>query len=503
MSRATKTHLAAKNSIVGEATPLASTCTRSQQKDFMANNDSKARFRPKSGGALAFTLGCLPLTVAGLVLELVAGPEMSLPNQLILTAGWLITGSIAAIGFFILSSRSEDKGPSRIGEVCFCLMGISALSTSTALYLIALASSPESSTLSGELNTGVWVLAILGMMAGVTLPTSLGRLMLLFIPGVAIWCLGAGYAIQTRVDLTPEGFALQLVICFAPMLTIGIIRMKLNSNRDERDILQSRLEAFGGELARARQIHDSMFPQPIHGEVELEYTYDPLLGIGGDFLHVYSDERTGQIALTILDVSGHGLAAALTVNRLFGELERICAENPDHVTPSLLMSGLNRYVNLVMSDHSLYATAACLLLDPRKKTLNWSVAGHPPPLLRRQNSTVEDLECTSVILGALKPELFDPDEQSTSFQHGDVVLVYTDGAFESRNSHGEFFGIKRLRETMAFDTPPRDWSRFVVSAVEQFRGKHTGESQNIEDDLLVASLSLGSRQRVIKEASSS
>ena len=469
----------------------------------MATNSPKVHFRPKSGGSLAFTLGCLPLTVAGLVLELVAGPEMSLPNQLILTAGWLITGSIAALGFFILSSRSEDKGPSNIGEVCFCLMGITALSTSTTLYLLSLTHSPESSTLSGELNTGIWVLAILGLVGATTLPTPLGKLTLLFIPGVAIWCIGASYGIRTKVDLTPEGFTLQILISFAPMLMMGLTRKKLNYNRQERDLLQSRLEEFGGELERARQIHDSMFPQPITGEVELEYTYDPLLGIGGDFLHVHTHEKTGQVILTILDVSGHGLAAALTVNRLFGELERICAENPDHVTPTLLMSGLNRYVHLVMSDYSLYATAACVLLDPTNKTLNWSVAGHPPPLLRRQNATVEDLECTSVILGALKPELFDPDEQTTTFQFGDVVMLYTDGAFESRNAEGEFFGIKRLRETMSFDTPPREWSRFVVSAVEQFRGKSKGETQNIEDDLLVASLSLGSRRTVLKADSNS
>ena len=239
------------------------------------------------------------------------------------------------------------------------------------------------------------------------------------------------------------------------------------------------------------------------GEVHLEYTYDPLLGIGGDFLHVHEHIKTGEVIVTLLDVSGHGLAAALTVNRLFGELERICAENPDHVTPSLLMRGLNRYVHLVMSDHSLYATAACIRIDPRTNTLNWSVAGHPPPLMRRQDSTVEDLECTSVILGALKPEHFDPNEQSTSIKFGDVVLVYTDGAFESRNSSGEFFGIPRLRETMTFDTPPRSWSRFVVSAIERFRGKNQAEPQKIEDDLLVASLSLGSRRTLIKDASNS
>jgi sigma-B regulation protein RsbU (phosphoserine phosphatase) len=156
-----------------------------------------------------------------------------------------------------------------------------------------------------------------------------------------------------------------------------------------------------------------------------------------------------------------------------------------------------------MSDHSLYATAACIRIDPRTNTLNWSVAGHPPPLLRRYDSSVEDLECTSVILGALQPELFDPDEQSTSFRFGDTVLIYTDGAFESRNPSGEFFGIPRLRETMAFDTPPREWSRFVVSAVERFRGKNQVDSQKIEDDLLVASLSLGSRRTLIKDSSNS
>jgi serine phosphatase RsbU (regulator of sigma subunit) len=241
-----------------------------------------------------------------------------------------------------------------------------------------------------------------------------------------------------------------------------------------------------------------MFPEPIDGDIRLEYTYDPLLGIGGDFLHVHQHAPSGRVTLTILDVSGHGLAAALTVNRLFGELERICAEHPDQVTPSLLMAGLNRYVHLVMAKHSLYATSACIQMDPGTGQLHWVVSGHPPPLLRRRNGTVEDLECTSVILGALDPEMFDPNEQTKALALGDVVVVYTDGTFESRNASGEFFGLARLRETLAFDTPPRDWSRFVTSTVERFRGKHSGRSQSVEDDLLVASIALSAHRRVVE-----
>ena len=187
----------------------------------------------------------------------------------------------------------------------------------------------------------------------------------------------------------------------------------------------------------------------------------------------------------MLDVAGHGLAAALTVNRLFGELERILAENTA-AEPAEVMTLLNRYIYLTMARHSMYATGTSMMLDPVDGTLTWVSAGHPPALVRRASGNVDELPTTSIILGVMEPEAFEPGTQCVHLSPGDTVIAFTDGAFEARDLKGNRFGLDRLRDTAHFDPPPRSWPKFIAGAVARH---HEG---NAEDDVLIASLTLKS-----------
>ncbi|MHC5022992.1 MAG: PP2C family protein-serine/threonine phosphatase [Planctomycetota bacterium] len=254
----------------------------------------------------------------------------------------------------------------------------------------------------------------------------------------------------------------------------------------ERRLLGQQVRSMGGELSRARIVHDAMFPEPTDtGHVAFEYEYLPIAEIGGDYVHLHVCPRTDCIYLTLLDVAGHGLAAALTVNRLFGELERIRAEDPD-ATPADVISLLNRYICLTMARHDLYATGTCIMLDPNSGSLEWSNAGHPPAMLRRANGEVTELACTTVLLGALEPNEFGPNQHDTRIMPGDVVIAYTDGTFEARDASGRCFGLDSLRKTAHFSPPPRSWPKFIAHAVTSH---HDGCA---DDDILIASLTLRS-----------
>ena len=470
-------------------------------RDIVAITDTNPDLHQRSTGILAFLLGGLLLSVVGLVIELIGATGYPLPFMVLILIGWVLVGSVATTAFFMGNEGSKNLR----GELAFASMGLLAVGTPTTLIVLTgfMPMSNEATLVTDhEAIFGAGILGALALLGTLTLSTSRAVLLILLIPAIGVWATGLAFLPETNNTSWAVHTAI-LLAALLPAVATAVTRIFINRGRLERKALEHQLDAFGSELDRARSVHDAMFPDPIDGDVRFEYTYNPLLGIGGDFLHTHVHEASGRLTLTLLDVSGHGLAAALTVNRLFGELERICAEHPEDVSPELLMEGLNRYVHLVMAKHSLYATAACVQLDPGTGTLLWSVAGHPPPLLRRKNGSVEDLECTCLILGAVGSEEFDPQQQSLNVAIGDTVIVYTDGTFESRNAHGEFFGLQRLRETLAFDTPPREWSTFVAHAVEQFQGRHKGRSQLIEDDLLVASLSLGGRRRVVRVTPSS
>jgi serine phosphatase RsbU (regulator of sigma subunit) len=225
--------------------------------------------------------------------------------------------------------------------------------------------------------------------------------------------------------------------------------------------------------------------------VRFHYVYEPMRQIGGDLLFVFppSHERpTGGVSalsVVVLDVTGHGIAAALTVNRIVGELERQFIDRAD-VPPGDVLKALNRYVYNTLAKHDHYVTAICLRVDSTREMLDYASGGHPTAFLRRANGTIQMLESTAPLLGILAPEEFDSDPQSIPFTRGDAVVAYTDGAAEARNNNGQMLGtagVKKLLSKIAGDGRiPPDWPGDVMRQVVEYRGAPP------DDDTLIATL---------------
>ncbi|MDX2017972.1 MAG: PP2C family protein-serine/threonine phosphatase [Planctomycetota bacterium] len=236
------------------------------------------------------------------------------------------------------------------------------------------------------------------------------------------------------------------------------------------------------ELLDAGRIHESLFPQPIaEGPLRFDYRYEPMRQIGGDYLYASNrgaqGPRPGRLSVVLLDVTGHGIAAALTVNRLYGELERVFAENPD-TAPGELLRLLNRYVHLTLSSHSVYVTALCLRADVDAGTLEYASGGHPPAFVRAVDGSVHDLPSTAFVLGACADRDFDSAPARMPFGPGDTLIAYTDGAIEARSREGGCIGVEGLRRWIhraahveARTTPDRNagWPEAMLSLVESHR----------------------------------
>ncbi len=277
-----------------------------------------------------------------------------------------------------------------------------------------------------------------------------------------------------------------LSIALAPLILVPgtlIAHYRLTRHRRQfrREASRRFFVSMRRELQQARTIHESLFPQASDdGVFRFEYRYRPAQEIGGDFVHVWTDHH-GIVHLTILDVTGHGLVSAMTVNRLYGELERLRYEHP-YLRPGSVLSLLNRYVLLTMAPHKIFATAAMVRINPRDGSIIYANGGHPPILIRSRGGAVREMESTAPILGALQPQDFGVDDVTTTLEPGDTVIAYTDGMFEARDRKGKKWGLGRLRDAMKRQPPPPKWPDFLLSLVEGFTGGA------IDDDLLVASL---------------
>lgn len=233
------------------------------------------------------------------------------------------------------------------------------------------------------------------------------------------------------------------------------------------------------ELAQARAVLASLFPPAARlPGAELRFAHLPADEVGGDYLHSGIDGR-GRLRLVLLDVSGHGLASALTVARLSGEIERIVAEDPC-IEPGRLLGQLNRYCLLTLTRQGIHATGIVLQLDADRGEARYASAGHPPMLCRRGDGQIEAFDSTTTLLGALEEPMFECHDLGIALRPGDTLLLYTDGLTEARDGRERMFGHDRLCGSFARDQPPADWSAHFVQLIDDWRDRLA------EDDLLVA-----------------
>ncbi|MBM4112470.1 MAG: serine/threonine-protein phosphatase [Phycisphaerae bacterium] len=286
-----------------------------------------------------------------------------------------------------------------------------------------------------------------------------------------------------------------LPLVLAPGLVACWWRLRRHRRRFGRRMASQGFMELRRELSQARKIHESLFPRPVkHEDVEFDLFYRPMRELGGDFVQAWTDPLD-RFHVVVIDVTGHGLAAAMTVNRIAGELDRVRAENP-LLSPGAVLAGLNRYVHLTLTRHVIFGTAVAAQLDPHTGRLTVANAGHPAAILRRAAGSVEAHESSAYLLGAVAHTDFEVAEEVTYLHPGDVLMLVTDGVLDARDRRGRVFGEARLREACSRNPAPPRWSEFLAGQVEQWSGSV------LHDDLLIATLALAPNARVVPQTTS-
>ena len=332
-----------------------------------------------------------------------------------------------------------------------------------------------------SLAYGAWVFVLSHFVACCVFPWTVRQalipMVILTIVSAAGHLIGQDSATHTTVM---GGFTLGFM---TPAVFISGYRHNQRIQRSTNRFLNQRYGMLRQELAYARQIHEALFPPPkTTGQIQFVYRYEPMRQIGGDYLfarYTNTDEDGNEmLSVAVVDVTGHGIPAALTVNRIHGEIDLRFAENPD-LSPGELLSHLNRYIHLTLSKHSIFATAVCFRVLPGENKLEYASGGHPPSFLRGVDGSIQDLEATTFMLGACAEKDFDPLQAEVEFGPGDTLISYTDGAIEARSPDGKMLLIDGLRRILAsshplgVDEPEHGqglWSERILREVAVHRG---------------------------------
>jgi len=243
--------------------------------------------------------------------------------------------------------------------------------------------------------------------------------------------------------------------------------LALDNAQLHRSALQKR--SYERELELATQVQLGFLPSErpsIPGYRFGDY-YEPAQSVGGDFFD-YLRLPDGRLAVTVGDVAGKGVSAALLMARMYSDVRYMLLSQP---TPAKAITQLNRNLSGGGLGHR-FITLGLVVLDPRKHTVTLVTAGHLPPLLRTANQQVQavGMEAAGIPLGI--DATIEYREQKLTLEPGAALLMYTDGITESMNKTRSCYGPERLSRQFATATGDVEQViETILDDVDRFSGQ--------------------------------
>jgi sigma-B regulation protein RsbU (phosphoserine phosphatase) len=160
--------------------------------------------------------------------------------------------------------------------------------------------------------------------------------------------------------------------------------------------------------------------------------------LGGD-CYDFIPLKDDRLAAVIGDASGKGLAAALMIANVQSSLRTAALFTGDDLAALLKAVNHQAYAS---SRANRYATLFYSIFDGATRTLRYINAGHNPPVVLRNDGSVEWLETGGAPVGMFPDSIY--ESRVIKLEPGDLIIAYTDGVVEATNQGGEEWGVQGL-----------------------------------------------------------
>jgi len=237
------------------------------------------------------------------------------------------------------------------------------------------------------------------------------------------------------------------------------------------------------QLKIASRIQSKLFPQemPETAKFDIYGMNEPAKAVGGDyfdFIKLDEDKLIGIIA----DVSGKGIPAALLVS-MVRTIFRMIVEHFKEYSVEKILNAIN---DILCKENieGRFVTAACFLVNSKTNKIEIANAGHDPAMFfSSKTKKIIELEIDGIVLGISENENF--EKKIMDFTEGDILLLYTDGVVEARNTEGEFFEFDRLTKIIQNNNkyPASYLVRKIYREVTKFMN-----NQSKSDDITIISI---------------
>lgn len=279
-----------------------------------------------------------------------------------------------------------------------------------------------------------------------------------------------------------------LLDSFAKQAGVAIENAQLHQEALEARELQA-------EMDEARKIQENLIPEtlPDIPGYEVAGLYEPRGAVGGDYFDCL-ELSANRWGLTIADVSGKGMQAALLMATLRAGLLSEVAKTADGVNPD--EDTAKQLCDMALTLNSLlyasgteekFATFFYTYLDPDTDTLTTLNAGHNPPLIVRKDASTQWIgeDIGGLPLGMfpndMVPLIADYAAEQVQLNSGDIVIYYTDGVTETVNIADEDYETRLEPDALEASKLPDPQASNIIKHIHDAVITFQGEADQFDD----------------------
>jgi len=257
----------------------------------------------------------------------------------------------------------------------------------------------------------------------------------------------------------------------------GIAITSLENRRLFKEALEK--QRMEEELEIAKDIQKNLLPKslPELRSFELASLSVSSKQVGGDYYDLIKLDMNNY-CVSIADVSGKGVPAALLMANLQAFLKSICKQGME-------LDEATGVINDLVSENTndgRFITFFWGILNDNDKTFRYVNAGHNPPILLRKNE-ITYLSKGGMILGVM-PTSFPYETESIQLEKDDVIIMFTDGVTEAKNNSDKEFSDEKL-ENLVKSINNLSSTEILDNIKREIRDFTEGEMQSDDITLIV------------------
>lgn len=284
---------------------------------------------------------------------------------------------------------------------------------------------------------------------------------------LSIVCSALHHLLNPLRDAGIQHLTRDATILLGYIFAVIVVNQLGTQRRRLADLTARQRDELGNELHLAAEVQQSILPRSIPTVSGFEFAARmyPARIVAGDY-YGFIELTKEEIAVVIADVSGKGVAAGLLMPSIEITLRMDASRFPG---TSDLLHAFNNVVHQITGGRR-FISLFYGKLRAQSRSLEYTNAGHNPPLLVRGGADPSPLDQGGPVLGVVPNSDYESDV--IALRHGDVLVLYTDGVVETESPTGEQYSATRLATIVRsrMQQSANELIESVYASVTQFRG---------------------------------